>query len=84
MFNLILDKEVLEQFKKQRKTRNSELGTKLNQAIETAKKKGIKEFVIEFKKPTYYNVIKKHLDGKVKAWSGKYNGHQITAILIEL
>jgi len=84
MFNLIFDKEVLEQFKKQRKTRHSELGEKLNQAIETAKKKGIKEFVIEFKKPTYYSVIKRHIESKVKKWSGKYDGYRITAILIQL
>jgi len=84
MFDLILDKEVLQQFKTQRKARHSELGEKLNQAIEEARKKKVKEFIIKFNKPTYYSVIKRHLEGKVKEWSGKYDGYRITAILIQL
>jgi len=84
MFDLILDKEVLQQFKTQRKTRQSQLGEKLNKAIEEARKKQVKEFIIKFSKPTYYSVIKRHLDGKVKDWSGRYDGYRITAILIQL
>lgn len=84
MFNLILDKEVVNQFKAQRKTRKSELKEKLNQAIETARKKGIKEFVIKFNKPTYYSIINRHLKELNVEWSGKYDGYRITAILIKL
>ena len=82
MFDLVLDKQVIQQFKTQRKTRQSELKEKLNQAIQEAKKKNIKEFIIKFNNPTYYSVIKRHLEG-IK-WSGKYDGYKITAILIQL
>ena len=82
MFDLVLDKQAIIQFKTHRKTRQSELKEKLNQAIEKAKKQGVKEFIIKFNKPTYYSVIKRHLEG-IK-WSGKYDGYRITAILIQL
>ena len=82
MFDLILDKQIIQQFKIQRKTRQSELKENLNQAIEKAKKQGVKEFIIKFNKPTYYSVIKRHLNG-VK-WSAKYNGYKIVSISIQL
>lgn len=82
MFNLIFDTDKVNAFAIKKRQRTSELKEKLNQAIEQARKKGIKKFVIQFNKPQYYSVLKRYLQN-VK-WSGKYDGYRITAILIQL
>ena len=64
------------------KQKNSEFKNQLLKAIDEAKKKGLKQFILEFDKPTYYSVIKRHL--KDVKFSAKYDGYKITKILITL
>lgn len=84
MYNLILDKEVLDQFNKKR-GKKSEIGEKLKATIREARKRKLSKFVIKFDTSTYYGVVKKHLEENgIKTWHAKYDGYKITAILIQL